>query len=116
MRWWDDYGLYVIVVIFTALLTADVVIDLGLTDPITHNPKFETHKVRFSEVKPVFENRCKSCHYQPHWDWTKYETAYPKRHTIKTRVWVLRNMPAGGKITEDERKLIRDWVNDGGLQ
>lgn len=75
-----------------------------------------TTEVYFADVKPIFQNRCKTCHSQAHWDWTKYDVAFKNRDKIRTRVWVTRTMPQGGLITEKERVTIRDWVDQGGRE
>lgn len=66
-----------------------------------------------TDMKPIFQQRCYSCHQSGYWDWTKYDNAFKYKDKIRWRVWETRTMPLGGNITEDERKKIRDWVDQG---
>lgn len=108
----QDSLFWIVLMACVALWAADTVWDLGLIpNPVEASP---TQSVKFSQVRPIFEGRCQRCHSEAKWDWTDYDVAYSKRQSIKARVWILRTMPVGGEITQDERKLIRDWVDDGG--
>jgi len=68
------------------------------------------------DIKPIFINRCSSCHNE-NWkdkNWLDYQTAFKYRIQIKQRVFVLKNMPPiGMKITDEERKIIQKWVDQG---
>lgn len=68
--------------------------------------------VSFAEVRPIFDKKCSSCHLAPT-DWTDYSTAFERRGEIKSRVWILRNMPPRGNMSEDERLTIKNWVDGG---
>lgn len=104
---------YVACTIAVALWTADAVLDLNLFQFPT-DEKIAVQSVSFSQVQPIFKNRCLKCHSAHNWDWTNYDVAYAKRDRIKSRVWTTRSMPLGSSdITEDERRLIRDWVDSG---
>lgn len=72
-------------------------------------PSFKT------DIKPVFQRRCYTCHHAEHWHWTDYDTAYERRFKIKRRVCLLKDMPQGNvtKMTEQERDLVRRWIDQG---
>ncbi len=82
------------------------------------------------DIQPLFLGKCSRCHnekssFLP--DWENYASAYRDRREIKWRVWdawkdkyYKQSMPAGNcpecqTITEADRALIRDWVDDGAL-
>lgn len=82
------------------------------------------------DVQPLFLGKCARCHnddsaYLP--NWTDYSSAYMNRLEIRRRVWdcwkgkyYKQAMPAGNcpevhTITEDDRALIRDWVDSGAV-
>ncbi len=82
--------------------------------------------VTFSQVQPIFQNRCATCHSaKPTDDVFKtaplgamYDTpeqikAYADK--IKTRAVVSKDMPLGNKtgMTDDERKMIGEWIAGG---
>lgn len=70
----------------------------------------------FSRVQPIFKNRCSKCH-QGRMDWTQYEIAKSRALTIRTRVAVFKNMPPmGNEISDEERELIKKWVDGGALE
>ena len=77
---------------------------------------------------PLFLGKCSRCHnetgkYLP--NWADYKTAYADRLEIKRRVWdswqgkyFKQAMPAGNcpemqTITENDRAVIKDWVETG---
>lgn len=66
-----------------------------------------------TDIKPIMQQRCFQCHSSGYWNWTVYDNALKYKDIIRLRVWVTRQMPLGGNITEDERKMIRDWVDQG---
>lgn len=87
-----------------------------------------TNPTYIRDILPLFLGKCARCHnesdtYLP--DWSDYKTAYRDRLEIKRRVWEAwkgnyykEAMPAGNcpemrTITEEDREIIRDWVDDG---
>lgn len=71
------------------------------------------------DILPVIKTSCAPCHTGtipslP--NLTEYKTSFNKRYIIKYKVWSARTMPPGGNIEEGERKLIRDWVSQGGKE
>ncbi len=106
----NDHLAATVALLVSVIWTVDAVFDVNV---LTH-PKGSKPVVEFAEVRPIFEARCLPCHEAPHWNWTDYDVAHARRHTIKSRVWVFKNMPPDSRIEEEERKLIRDWVNGGG--
>lgn len=80
----------------------------------------ETHLARaitYRDIKPILTHRCYSCH-NPTWpshNWNVYDMAYKNRYNIQKRVFKDKSMPpAGLPMTNRERRLINDWVEDGG--
>ena len=70
-----------------------------------------------TDIRPVMAKHCFMCH-NPRvmaWaDWTKYDNAFKARYKILSRVWTRRDMPpGGGAMTDKERKLIKQWVDEG---
>ena len=69
------------------------------------------------DAKPIFKNRCALCHneYMPDRNWLNYDQAFKHRSMIKAKM-LDRSMPPGNStgMTEDERKIIIKWVDDGG--
>lgn len=65
-------------------------------------------------IKSIFEKRCAACHNVnwPDKNWLVYENAFRDRVKIKNRVWEVRNMPIG-PIDEEERRKIKDWIDQG---
>ncbi len=67
------------------------------------------------DIKPLFERACQACHNNgsaiP--DWSNYEVSFAKRDRLLERVVIKRDMPLGIPITEEERRLIGDWLRLG---
>ncbi len=70
------------------------------------------------DIQPIFANRCTSCHtptgFLP--DWMDYQTASAMAEGIKTRVVVKKDMPMGFPMPDEERELVRKWVDGGALE
>lgn len=67
------------------------------------------------DIYPIFKNRCSLCH-NDNWadhNWLNYDIAYKNREKIKNRVWIKRDMPASGTISDKEREMVKDWVDEG---
>lgn len=83
---------------------------LGILLVTASPPTFE------GRIREVFELRCSVCHgpgkVQPS-DWTDYPTAYSKQDWIRYRVLELEDMPRGSVLPEDEKELIREWIDSG---
>lgn len=98
----------------------------------TGNDEQQGIPVVFSDIKPLFETHCIACHVEaasppqiPLIEWLDYNTAksYADNGKLKERVWDLRDdeikgMPMANatEMTEEERKQIVKWIEDGGLQ
>lgn len=81
--------------------------------PIGSTGATRTEAVPFSDVRPVFKDRCSHCHRGPT-DWTQYDVAKRRALTIRTRVCVFKNMPPiSTEISDEERDLIKRWVDGG---
>ena len=91
----------------------------------------EEPKVTFSEIQPLFQKHCAYCHVPgappqiPTIDWVDYAVAksYVDSGVLYERMWTLKDdeekgMPLGNGLdmTEEERQLIVNWIEDGGLQ
>ncbi len=78
--------------------------------PVTKDVTFEKH------IKPITSTVCISCHSQGSRDYSSYRNAFRMRQSIYQRVVVDRTMPAGKYLSDEDRALFRDWVNQGGNQ
>jgi mono/diheme cytochrome c family protein len=80
------------------------------------------------DVQPIFMGNCTRCHNQETrfvYNWLDYKTAYADRWEIKRRVWdswkgsyykeamPIANSPESLALTEAERLIIRNWVDNG---
>jgi len=80
------------------------------------------------DIQPIFMGNCSRCHNQESrfvYNWLDYKTAYADRGEIKRRVWdswkgtyykesmPVANSPESLALTDEERILIRNWVNSG---
>ncbi|MDE0118703.1 MAG: c-type cytochrome [Bdellovibrionales bacterium] len=114
----------------------------GTTPPVSSSPTTSTavvgttsttvtsqSKTRFEEVKPIFQKRCTLCHgpgkMQPTSDWLDYATSKSRvdNGELFNRIWTLKDDPAKGmpmgnstQMTDEERELIKKWIEDGGLE
>lgn len=92
------------------------------TTSISNNPTY------VHDILPLFLGKCARCHneegrFLP--NWADYKSAYADRLEIKRRVWdawkgnyYKQSMPAGNcpecrTITEEDRALIKNWVDTG---
>lgn len=75
--------------------------------PVTENVTFE------KDIKPITLNACIQCHSGGSRNFSNYINAYTYRHTIYRRVVVSKDMPLGKYLSDEERALFRDWVNQG---
>lgn len=76
--------------------------------PVTKNVSFEEH------IKPITQTLCIQCHSQGSKDYSRYQNAYWMRHSIFQKVVVDKTMPVGKYLSDKDRALFRDWVNQGG--
>lgn len=83
------------------------------------------------DALPILTGKCYRCHNDQNNvlpNWTDYKTAFSHRLEIKRRVWdawkgnyYKQPMPAGNSseclaMTEDERLMLKQWVDAGGVQ
>src|ERR1700689_5443750 len=65
------------------------------------------------DLLPIFTSRCSSCHNAssspPKGNWLDFNTASSKKNAIYQHIWVSRDMPPNGDISEHERSLIASW-------
>jgi len=68
-------------------------------------------------ARSIFKKNCLPCHNlnNPYNlpSWLDYKTAYDKRVQIRYRIWEIRSMPLGKDMPENERKMIKDWIDQG---
>src|SRR5271170_2040647 len=80
------------------------------------------------DIQPIFMGNCSRCHNQQSrfvYDWLDYKTAYADRWEIRRRIWdswkgtyykeamPIANSPESLALTDEERLMIRNWVDDG---
>ncbi|MGA2244737.1 MAG: cytochrome c [Verrucomicrobiota bacterium] len=80
------------------------------------------------DIRPVLMGECARCHNEESrfvYDWLDYKTAYADRWEIRRRVWdswkgsyykesmPIDNSPESQSISDEQRRLIRDWVDKG---
>ncbi len=83
------------------------------------------------DIQPIFMGNCSGCHNQQSrfvYNWLDYKTAYADRWELRRRVWdswkgsyykeamPVANSPESLALTDEERLMIRNWVDDGGLR
>jgi len=94
----------------------------AVSDPANQAPTY------LGDIQPIFMGSCSRCHNQESrfvYDWLDYQTAYADRWEIKRRIWdswkgsyykesmPIANSPESLAITDEQRALIRDWVENG---
>jgi mono/diheme cytochrome c family protein len=94
----------------------------SMTSMISTNPTY------LHDILPLFLGKCSRCHndqttFLP--NWLDYKTAFAHRAEIRRRVWdswkdkyfkesmPVANCPECRTITEDDRALIKEWVDTG---
>lgn len=80
------------------------------------------------DIQPIFMGNCSRCHNQQSrfvYDWLDYRTAYADRWEIRRRIWdswngnyykeamPVANSPESLALTDEERLMVRNWVDDG---
>jgi len=71
------------------------------------------------DALPIFQDRCSQCHNAnsaPQPNWLDYDTAKSKKDRILDRVYTKKDMPPFGnvtKITDQEREVLKNWVEEG---
>ncbi len=72
--------------------------------------------VQFKDVAPVFEKRCYGCHASASTgsiNWSDYKTVFEMREQIYLKVVTLKSMPLYTKMPQEERDLIKLWIEQG---
>lgn len=111
-------------------ITGAVVVALVIiTAPKTRNAKTNTgEKMAFSQVLPIFQERCQSCHSSHPTDdvfkvapsgvmFESYDQIARMKDKIMNRVVETKTMPQGNKtgMTDEERAAIAQWI-EGGME
>jgi mono/diheme cytochrome c family protein len=80
-----------------------------IAKPAKNNPTY------MDDIKPLFQATCITCHNStgPFPDWMNYEVVLNKKDAIKNRIVVKKDMPLGGTLTDEERNLIKVWIDKG---
>lgn len=78
--------------------------------PETLNVSFETH------IHPITSTICIKCHSQGSKNFSVYKNAYRDRFSIRNRVVVDKTMPMGIYLSDKDRALFRDWIDQGGKE
>src|ERR1700720_4410994 len=83
------------------------------------------------DIQPIFMGNCSSCHNQQSrfvYNWLDYKTAFADRWEIRRRIWdswkgsyykesmPIANSPESLALTDEERLLIRNWVDNGSIR
>src|ERR1035438_8431344 len=83
------------------------------------------------DIQPIFMGNCSRCHNQQShfvYNWLDYKTAFADRWEIRRRVWdsyqgsyykeamPIANSPESLARADEDRRIIRDWVNSGSPQ
>lgn len=76
--------------------------------PVTENVTFDEH------IRPITSTVCIKCHSSGSRDYSQYKNAFSMRYSIRQRVVVDKTMPLGQYLSEKDRALFRDWVDQGG--
>jgi len=91
----------------------------------------DQHPTYLRDVLPIFMGNCSSCHNQQSrfvYNWLDYKTAYGDRWEIRRRIWdswkgsyykepmPIANSPESLNLTEEQRRIIREWVDQGGAR
>lgn len=74
-------------------------------------------KVTYDKVLPLFQSKCSACHNASSAvpNWMNYTAAAAKTVQLRDRVLVKKNMPLGGKLSDEELSLLEKWLDDGAL-
>lgn len=83
------------------------------------------------DIQPIFMASCARCHNQQTrfiYNWLDYKTAYADRGEIRRRIWdswkgtyykeamPIENSPESLALTDDQRLMIKNWVDNGGIE
>ncbi len=91
--------------LFVALSSCDRV---PLADvPVTKDVTFDKY------IRPITSTVCIECHSQGSRDFSQYNNAFSYKYAIYQRVVVDKSMPRNKYLSEQDRALFRDWVNQG---
>ena len=113
-----------------AVLLSLVITPRAMAQAATGEPA-SLHPTYLRDIQPIFMGSCSRCHNQETrfvYNWLDYKTAYADRWEIRRRLWdsynnryykepmPIVNSPESLALTENERILIRNWVDQGGAR
>ncbi|MCM2279541.1 MAG: hypothetical protein NDJ89_15805 [Oligoflexia bacterium] len=84
--------------------------------PVADAPTTSTGPINYvTQIQPLFSLKCSMCHNPSSAvpNWLDYNVAFANRAKIRDRIFVRRDMPLIGSLTDEERKLVADWVDAG---
>lgn len=76
----------------------------------------EASLIYFKDVAPIFEKRCSGCHSSNSTgsiNWSDYKTVFEMKEQIYLKVVSLKSMPLYSKMPQEERNLIKLWIEQG---
>jgi uncharacterized membrane protein len=100
-----------------SILGIIILVLLSLSLPFQKTYYNSTETTYTKDAQPIFKSRCSVCHneYMPDKNWMDYKIAFGKKDLIKAKM-IDKSMPPGNStnITDDERKTLIKWADDGG--
>lgn len=69
-------------------------------------------------IKPLFKEKCSLCHNAASAlpNLLNYDVAFEKKDRLVDRVYLKRDMPLVAFMTDEERTLVKQWVDDGAVR
>ena len=92
----------------------------GFGDRFADRELWLAEQVYWSDVKPIFDRYCNSCHGEilaagAPFPLLEYEEVFPYLERIEIRVFESEDMPPGGLRVEESKELLSKWLEQGGL-
>ncbi len=118
-------------IVFTKAVAQNVISSPSNADQTVASKSTNPGPTYLRDVLPIFMGNCSRCHNQQTRflsNWLDYKTAYADRWEIRRRIWdswkgsyykepmPIANSPESLALTDMERLIIRNWVDQGGLR